>query len=251
MRIDRNGTGVRQPGARVAGWRLAAQRLARQAEARVAGWRLAAQRLAGWRLGTQRLAGWRLGTQRLARRAAPAAALAAVLLPAAACRRPDPPPEPAAEALWAPDEDTGVGAFFAAGPLELGTSRAELVAAVGEPDSVRGEALPNRHDPAVTDSLFTLYWDGLEAQVHRAGYDGKEILGQLTILHPRFMRPESPVRPGTAVADVLDALGEPDELGPDRMLYLCDDCLAGGYELARFVVARDTVRRIELRYWVD
>jgi hypothetical protein len=103
----------------------------------------------------------------------------------------------------------------------------------------------------VTDSLFTLYWDGLVAEVHRAGYDGKEILSGLTILDPRFLRPESPVRPGTAVADVIAALGEPDEMGPDRLLYVCEECLAAGYELAHFVVARDTVRRIELRYWVD
>jgi hypothetical protein len=173
----------------------------------------------------------------------------AALVVAPACRRPE--PGPAEEALWQPEGDSGVGRFFATGPLELGTSRSQLAAAVGQPDSVRGIAFPNRHDPEVTDSLFTLYWDGLVAEVHRAGYDGKEILSQLTILHPRFLRPESPVRPGTVVADVLAALGEPDEMGPDRMLYVCAECLAAGYELAHFVVVRDTVRRIELRYWVD
>jgi hypothetical protein len=180
------------------------------------------------------------------------AGLGAVLLGLwlAGCGRTE--PQPVAESPW-PDvaADSGIARFFADGPVELGSTRADLAARLGEPDSVHARSFPNRHDPEVTDSLFTLYWRGLVADVHRAGYDGKEILTVLAISDDRFLQPGSPVRLGAGPESIRAALGEPDEADGDVLAYDCDECLAAGYETVRFVLAGGGVRLIEIRYWVD
>ncbi|HSJ07192.1 MAG TPA: hypothetical protein VK936_10835 [Longimicrobiales bacterium] len=150
-----------------------------------------------------------------------------------------------------PPTDAGVSLFFREGPIELGSSRSELEARLGGPDSVHAHTVSNRHDPTVTDSVLTLYYAGLVAEIHRAGYDGKEILASVVISDGRFLQPGAPVRPGQDSDAVRAALGEPDESDADMMLYVCDECLVAGQETVRFIMERDTVRRVEVRYWVD
>jgi hypothetical protein len=173
-----------------------------------------------------------------------------VLLAVMACGRAQ--PEAAPESVWQPaPADSGIAVFFAAGPVHVGSSRADLAAMLGEPDSTQAIAFPNRHDPTVTDSLFTLHYDGLVATVHRAGYDGKEILTSLGITSDRFLQPDSPIRLGSPLDAVHAVLGEPDEADAATLTYMCDDCLAAGYDIVHFHVQRDTVRSIEVHYWVD
>jgi hypothetical protein len=157
-------------------------------------------------------------------------------------------PEPAP--LHVP-ADTGVAVFFERGPVETGTSRAEIASRLGEPDSVTVRTVSNRHDPAMTDSIITLYYAGLEAEVHIAGYDGKEMLAALAISSNRYLQESAVVRIGDDGAAIRAALGEPDDASDERLLYICDDCLAAGQEAVRFVMRNDAVARIELRYWVD
>jgi hypothetical protein len=145
----------------------------------------------------------------------------------------------------------GVAAFFEGGPMQPGGTRAELAAALGPPDSVHSRAVPNRHDATVTDSIVTLFHDGLVAEFHFAGYDGKEILAALQISDDRYLRPDSPVRLGEDEAAVRAALGEPDVADIDFLEYTCEGCLVAGHEAVVFVLERGAVRRIDLRCWVD
>jgi hypothetical protein len=165
------------------------------------------------------------------------------------CDRPqdaDPPATP----LHVPS-DSGIDAFFARGPMEVGPSRAELVAQLGEPDSVSMRTVQNRHDPSVTDTIVKYYFGGLTAEIHVAGYDGKEILAALDIADDRYLRADSPVRLGDTGDAVRATLGEPDESGESYLEYHCEDCLAAGQETTRFVLTGGLVTRIEVRYWVD
>jgi hypothetical protein len=158
--------------------------------------------------------------------------------------------EPPATPLHVPS-DSGIDAFFAQGPIEVGPSRAELVAQLGEPDSVSVRTVQNRHDPSVTDTIATYYFAGLTAEIHVAGYDGKEILAALDIADDRYLRSDSPVRLRDTAEAVRAVLGEPDESGEAYLEYHCDDCLAAGQETTRFVLTGGLVTRIEVRYWVD
>jgi hypothetical protein len=160
--------------------------------------------------------------------------------------------EPEAESVWpSAVTDSGIALFFVAGPVDVGSTRDGLATALGQPDSVAVTVLANRHDPAVTDSVFTLHYDGLIATVHRAGYDGRELLTGLTVLSDRFLEPDTPVRLGASASAVRLALGEPDESDAGTLVYLCDECLAAGYEAVRFHLVGDAVRRIEVHYWLD
>jgi hypothetical protein len=178
-----------------------------------------------------------------------ALAVLTLLLPAGGCDGRDAPAESGGMPM--PPADAGVSLFFSEGPVELGSSRTELEARLGVPDSVHAHTVANRHDPTVTDSVLTLYYGGLIAEIHRAGYDGKEILAGAVISDGRFLQPGAPVRLGQDTDAVLTALGEPDEREAATLLYVCDECLVAGQETVRFIMERDTVRRVELRYWVD
>jgi hypothetical protein len=147
--------------------------------------------------------------------------------------------------------DSGIDAFFARGPVELPPSRDGLVAQLGEPDSVSVRTVQNRHDPSVTDTIATYWFAGLKAEIHVAGYDGKEILAALDIADDRYLRADSPVRLRDPAEAVRAALGEPDEAGETYLEYQCDDCLAAGQETTRFLLTGGVVTRIEVRYWVD
>jgi hypothetical protein len=147
--------------------------------------------------------------------------------------------------------DSGIAAFLASGPMDLGQTREEMRAQLGEPDSVTERTVENRHDPSVTDTVATLYWPGLAAEVHVAGYDGKEILSSLVLADSQFLQASSPLRLGDTADAVRAELGDPDSTGDGYLEYICDDCLAAGQEATRFVLVRDAVSRIEIRYWVE
>lgn len=147
--------------------------------------------------------------------------------------------------------ETPVEAFFRYGPIALGSTRAALRKAIGDPDSVRARSVPNPHDAAVTDSVLTLYYPGLSAQFYRAGYDGRELLSSLTISDDRYLRPESPLRLGMAADEVRLVLGEPSRSDGGLLDYACTTCDAAGYDVLELRLARDQLQRITLRYWID
>lgn len=147
--------------------------------------------------------------------------------------------------------DAGLAAFLHGGPVDIGSSRSSVVARLGEPDSVVTRTVANRHDPAVTDSVFELHYVGITAEVYRAAYDGKEMLTGLEIRDAQYMTPTAKVRPGTPVAALVAEYGEPTDSSADRLRYVCDECLVSGHETVEFTVAGGVVRGIRIQYWID
>jgi hypothetical protein len=147
--------------------------------------------------------------------------------------------------------DGGLAAFLQDGPIDVGSSRSTVLERLGEPDSLVARAVANRHDPTVTDSVFELYYDGLTAELYRAGYDGKEMLTGIVISDARFMTPLASVRPGSPAADLLAELGEPTESDAGVLRYLCDACLVSGHETVDFTIAGGSIRAIRIQYWIE
>jgi len=176
----------------------------------------------------------------------PAGAVLILLLGLAACRRDGRSAEEVPESA-----ETPVEAFFRYGPVTLGETSAAVRAALGQPDSVVTAPVPNRHDPAVTDSLSTLYYRGLRAEFFRAGYDGRELLSALDIFDDRYLRPDSPLRMGMAEAEVRLALGEPSTAAGGVLGYVCSSCDAAGNDVLELRLLRGQLQRITLRYWLD
>lgn len=160
---------------------------------------------------------------------------------------------PAAETSSAPllEAESALARYLLDAVPDLGDTREQLVARLGAPDSASGAAVANRHDPLVTDSVLTLHFPGVTAMVHKAGYDGREMLAALHITDARHMPASAPVGVGSTAADVLVLLGPPDDQSEGHMEFTCAECMMAGHETVRFVLQRGLVSRVELRYWVD
>lgn len=146
---------------------------------------------------------------------------------------------------------TPVEAFFLYGPVELGTSRAQLRERLGEPDSVSQRVLPNPHDPAVIDTVFTVHHPGLEVEIYRASFDGRELLAALAIGDDRWLRAESPLRLGMSPADIRLALGEPEHEEDGDLFFTCTTCTVGGQDGLELRVDGGRLSRIRVQYWID
>jgi hypothetical protein len=156
-----------------------------------------------------------------------------------------------AEAVSQQSAETPVEAFFRYGPVNLGSTRGELRGRLGEPDSVGVATVSNRHDPSLTDSVFTLHYPGLSAEIYRASYDGRELLAAVVIADDRHLRPESPLRIGVTEEEVRLLLGAPSGGPADALRYPCTSCDAAGYDVLELRLADGQLQRITLRYWID
>lgn len=170
-----------------------------------------------------------------------------MLVPLAGCSRGSRDEEAVSEQSAA----TPVEAFFRYGPVKLGVTRAELRRQLGEPDSVRATAVANRHDPSVIDSVVTLHYPGLSAEIYRAMFDGRELLSQLVITDDRHLRAESPLRLGMSPDEVQLLLGAPSGGAGDTLRYTCNSCDAAGNDVLELQLPGRELRRIALRYWID
>jgi hypothetical protein len=178
--------------------------------------------------------------------------LALLAAASSACQR-SAEPEPAADTTVAPllEDESQLAHYLRVAAPRLGSGREEIAARLGEPDSTASTTVANRHDPTVTDSIFTLYYPGLTAVVYRAGYDGKEILASVDITGPQHVPAAAPLGIGASADEVRALLGEPDDTGTDYLEFTCEECLIAGHETVRFVLRATTVARIELQYWID
>lgn len=147
--------------------------------------------------------------------------------------------------------DSALYGFIHSGVIQPGATRAELATRLGPPDSVNARTVENRHDPTVTDSVLTVYYPGLTAEIYRAGYDGREIIASLQITADAHLQPASPVRMGATPDAVRSALGAPSSATDSVLEYVCDECLVSGHEIVRFILGQGAVRRIHVQYWVD
>jgi hypothetical protein len=166
----------------------------------------------------------------------------------------DAAPDEASDALVPPPtaaDDSALAGFIDSALVQPGRTRAELTAALGEPDSTSARTVENRHDPSVTDSVLTLHYPGLVAEIYRAGYDGKEILASIEVSDAAHVRAAGNAGLGATADAVRATLGEPATATDTLLEYVCDACLVSGHETVRFILGQGTVRRIHIRYWVD
>lgn len=86
------------------------------------------------------------------------------------------------------------------------------------PTEIRKRPVPNRHDPALTDTVVTFVHPGLELEVYRVTTSGKEILRSIEVTGEGYRTGEG-VGPGSTRARVTRALGEPDRVEGSRLVY--------------------------------
>ncbi|HSJ15520.1 MAG TPA: hypothetical protein VK939_13945 [Longimicrobiales bacterium] len=146
---------------------------------------------------------------------------------------------------------SGVEAFFRYGMVPLGPSRAEFRAQLGAPVRVAARARPNLHDASATDTVVTLYYPELEADILRSGFDGRELLAGLRIASDRYLLPESPLRLDAPLDELLLILGPADATEDGDLVYRCTTCSFGGNDELRLEIDGDALRTIVVHYWIE
>jgi hypothetical protein len=130
--------------------------------------------------------------------------------------------------------------------LVVQPTRAALHARFGAPDSVIGEAQPNRHVEGVTDSIFTVYYPGLVVNLHMPG-GGTDLTVHVDVEHNRYLAfPRIGI--GAAADSVMAALGPPTQREPATLIYDCGEAVE---QPVRFALSDNRVRRILVDYYVD
>lgn len=188
-----------------------------------------------------------MSSRRLARRVPVSATIAAMTI-FAACVGGDP------KNAAVPDSGRNVAPVTAPsgyhGELSPGfrvATRDSLVRKFGTPDSIGSEVIPNRHVPGVVDTIFTLYYSGLVATVHKPG-GGHDMLSAAVISHNRYLR--TPVI-GVTATDVAKAYGSPDWSSDSSITYNCVGSCIAVEDPVEFIFAGSRVRRVRLSYYVD
>ena len=130
--------------------------------------------------------------------------------------------------------------------LKVRPTRQAFAAAFGAPDSIAPGAEPNRHDPAVTDSIFTVYYPGLVLDI-RTPAGSRDMATHVRVEDNRYLAYPG-IGIGAAATKVEEVLGEPHERRPGRLTYQCDQAVE---QPVTFSLPDGRVRAIEIAYYVD
>jgi hypothetical protein len=130
--------------------------------------------------------------------------------------------------------------------LRTHPTREPLRAAYGDPDSTTTTVVPNRHVPGALDTLFTLHYPGLVAEVHTPS-QGRDLADLVTVEDNRYLAIPS-IGIGTTEEAVLAALGEPLRVEEGALVYWCGE---GAEQPVRFELAGGRVRAVMVDYYVD
>lgn len=126
-------------------------------------------------------------------------------------------------------------------------TRDSLIRKFGPPDSIRSEAIPNRHMSGITDTIFTVFYRDLVATVHKPG-GGSDMFSGAWIAHNRYLR--TPMI-GMAAADVERLYGRPESRTDSSIAYACMGSCTAVEDPVEFVLAGNRVQRVRLSYYVD
>jgi hypothetical protein len=130
--------------------------------------------------------------------------------------------------------------------LAVQPTRAMLQARFGAPDSMIATAQPNRHVEGVTDSLFTIFYNGLTVDVHMPG-GGSDMPVHVDVEHNRYVAfPRIGI--GAAADSVIAALGPPTRREDAALVYDCGEAVE---QPVRFALSGGRVSRITIAYYVD
>lgn len=157
-------------------------------------------------------------------------AVGLLLLAACASSGDAPPPRPDPEARTLEGRSfTEAGRrdiFVRQGLRFAARSGVEIRTQLGSPAEILARGVPNMHDPAVTDSIFTWRYDALDLDIYRTA-DGRRLLSQALVRDNRHLRfPEAGV--GVAEAEIRRLFGAPDMEAEGELEFRCGSCEGPG-----------------------
>jgi hypothetical protein len=146
---------------------------------------------------------------------------------------------------------SGAETFYRYGLTGVGTTRAELASALGDPDSTTSRAVKNVHDQTQTDSVLVVHYPGLAMEIYRVSANGNELTSSVRVTDNRFIQETAPVRIGMSQTDLLSLMGPATESGAGVLSYACTTCTQLGNERVDVMVANGRVSAVTIFYSID
>ena len=148
-------------------------------------------------------------------------------------------------------EDSLCGEFAENGFLIPDSRRKAVAAQLGQPDSVRSHAIPNNHRPAQMDTVIDMSYPGLRLHYVVLGVTegDTDILLQADVSDNRYLKYPA-LGVGARVAEIVSALGEPEERRNDTYSYSCALHVMSG-STVYFHVEGDRVKYVVYRWDAD
>ena len=141
-----------------------------------------------------------------------------------------------------PDRDV----FVTEGLAPHAGSRAALRARLGEPESVVREVVPNRHVPDVQDTLLTVLYPEVIANLHKPG-GGGELLSSVRVESNEHLRYGLI---GESLSEIDAAFGAPDDASDSSLVYRCATC-EGADDPVEILIRDGIVHAVRFNYYVD
>ncbi len=133
---------------------------------------------------------------------------------------------------------------------QIGSNREEISSQWGNPDSVIATTVENPHVPEVIDSVFRLFFEGLEVAVYQSGYDHREFVAWLLVEENHYLGEMVP-HIGSPIDSLVAMLGVPDKRDGNTIKYPCVECESGGVEFVAFHARNESVSGIEFNFWIE
>jgi hypothetical protein len=175
--------------------------------------------------------------------------MVALTIVSAACRRDTPRVANSADTVAA--AASGAETFYRYGLTDIGKTREELQKRFGKPDSVVARAVQNLHVASQTDSLITIYYPGIVAEIYRVSGGDREFPASIRVSDNTFIHETAPIRIGVPESDLDNIMGPPAERGDNTVTYLCDTCTALGNERIAVHFANGRVAAVTIFYSYD
>lgn len=149
------------------------------------------------------------------------------------------------------DFQSKIDEFINEGPafLEKSTYKTigEIINKLGRPINIKETKAKNIHNPEVTDTVYTLFYDGLHIINYTAKANDKGWIQHISITKNSYNLKYG-ISIGSSRKFIASTLGKPQETKDDRWIYIDSD----GYEdTATFYFRNDIVTKIEWDFWID
>jgi len=149
------------------------------------------------------------------------------------------------------EKDSLCGEFAENGFLIPDSRRKAVVTQLGRPDSLRSHVIPNNHRPVQMDTVVDMFYPGLRLEYVVLGVTEGEtdILLQADVSDNRYLKYPA-LGVGARAADIVSALGEPEQRRNDTYMYECGMHIMSG-STVYFHVEGDRIKYVVYRWDAD
>jgi hypothetical protein len=138
--------------------------------------------------------------------------------------------------------------FMRNGPaFPVGTSLAEIANNFGEPLRKNVSDKQNIHNPAQTDQIYELFYEGIFLQVYHVSEANKDIVTMIEVTSEKYPIEHGLVI-GSSKAKVLETLGKPSDEKPGLVRFFAGDFVMGAVD---FTFKNNLLASIKWTYFID